>query len=100
MGLIHEIFLDKSVFENSQDLVLGYIYLLDKIMKAATQRFTAILIYLSPLKDKDLNTAFKMMNFLSIKSNVTMIKEMKAKLKFPQFKKPLFLPTYVSLGFP
>jgi len=100
IGIIHEIFLEKSVFNNSQDLVLGYIYLLDKIIKAATQRFTAVLMYLSPLKDKDLNTAFKNMNFLRIKSNVTMIKEMKVNLKFPQVNAPLFVPTYVTWGFP
>ncbi len=100
MGLIHEIFLDKSIFDNSRNLVLSYIYLLDKIIKAATRRFLAVLMYLSPLKDKDLNNAFIKMNFLKIKSNVTMIKEMKANLEFPQIKAPLFVPTYVSFGFP
>ena len=37
-GIIHEIFLEKSIFDNSQNLVLGYIYLLDKIMKALYQK--------------------------------------------------------------
>ena len=100
IGIIHEVFLEKSAFENSRDLSLGYMYLIDKIMKAATQRSTAILMYLSPLKDIDLNTTFKKMNFFRIKSNVTMIKEMKPNLKFPQTKLPLFVPTYVTLGFP
>ena len=58
------------------------------------------MLYVSPLKDKDLNRAFNGMNFLKIKANVTMIKELKANLKFPQIKLPLFVGTYVTLGFP
>ncbi len=100
IGLFHEIFLKKSMYDNSKNLILGYIYLLDKIMKAATRRSLAVLMYLSPLKDKDLNRAFKGMNFLKIKANVTMIKELKLNLKFPNLKKPLFCPTYVSFGVP
>jgi ribosomal protein S18 acetylase RimI-like enzyme len=100
IGIIHDIFLEKSAFNNYQDLILGYNYLLDKILKAATQRFIAILIYMSPLKDKDLITAFNKMNFLKIKANVTMIKELKANLKFPLFKEPFFVPTYLTFGFP
>ncbi len=100
IGIIHEIFLEKSIYDNSKDLVLGYIYLLDKILKASTRRSLAVLMYVSPLKDKDLNRALNNMNFLKIKANVTMIKELKANLKFPQIKSPLFVPTYVTLGFP
>ena len=100
IGVIHEIFLEKNIYDNSKNLVLGYIYLLDKIMKAATRRSLAVLMYVSPLKDKDLNRAFNGMNFLKIKANVTMIKELKANLKFPQIKLPLFVGTYVTLGFP
>ena len=100
IGLIHEIFLDKKIFKNSKQLVLGYIYLLDKIMKVATRRSLAVLMYISPLKDIYLNKAFSRMNFLKIKGNVTMIKELKSNLKFPKIKAPLFVPTYVTFGFP
>jgi len=100
IGLIHEIFLEKSMYDNSKNLIFGYVYLLDKIMKAATRRSLAVLMYLSPLKDKDLNRAFNLMNFLKIKANVTMIKELKSNLKFPQIKAPLFVPTYLTFGFP
>jgi ribosomal protein S18 acetylase RimI-like enzyme len=100
IGVIHEIFLEKSIFTNSKNLYLGYIYLIDKIMRAATQRPVGVLIYRSTFKDKDLNQAFKGMNFFSIKDSVIMIKELKPNLKFPQIKKPLFCPTYVSLGAP
>ena len=100
LGVIHEIFLDKSIFTNSKNLYLGYIYLIDKILKAATRRPVGALIYKSTIKDKDLNQAFKGMNFIRIQDDVIMIKELKTNLKFPQIKKPLFLPTYVSLGVP
>ncbi|MFX0001007.1 MAG: GNAT family N-acetyltransferase [Candidatus Hodarchaeota archaeon] len=100
IGLIHEIFLEKNRFNNSKNLLLAYIYLIDKIIKAATRRSLSVLMYLSPSKDKDLNNAFNRMNFLKFKANVTMIKQLKANIKFPQIKTPLFVPTYVIWGFP
>ena len=69
-------------------------------MKAATRRPVGALIYRSTLKDKELNQAFKGMNFFRIQDDVIMIKELKPNLKFPQIKKPLFIPTYISLGVP
>lgn len=100
LGIIHEIFLDKSIFNNYKDLYLGYIYLIDKIMKAATRRLLGVLIFNSTIKDEDLNQAFKGMNFLRIQGNVVMIKELKKNLSFPHIKKPFFKPTYLSFGVP
>ncbi len=100
LGIIHEIFLDKSIFNNYKDLYLGYIYLIDKTIKAATRRSLGILIYNSTMKDVDLNQAFKGMNFLKIKGNVVMIKELKTNVSFPHITKPFFNPTYISFGVP
>ncbi|MFW9877520.1 MAG: GNAT family N-acetyltransferase, partial [Candidatus Thorarchaeota archaeon] len=100
LGLIHEIFLDKDTFPDPTNLYLGYIYLIDKIIKAATQRYLAALFYISSLKADDLNRAFKGTCFFRIQNDVIMIKELKKNLKFPKHKKPFFLPTYVSLGVP
>ena len=98
LGIIHEIFLDENVFNNTYNLYLGYIYLIDKIIKAATQRDLGALLYTSSLNANDLNQAFKGMSFFKIKNDVIMVKELKKNLKFPKLKKPLFIPTYLSLG--
>jgi len=100
MGIIHEIFLDRDKFMNRVDLNLGHVYLIDKILKAATRRFIGLLIYRSPLRDYNFNRAFRSMNFIRLKEEVIMVKELIPNLKFPQFKKPLFIPTYVSIGYP
>ncbi|MFX1310268.1 MAG: GNAT family N-acetyltransferase, partial [Promethearchaeota archaeon] len=39
VGIIHEVFLDQDIFDDLQNLYLGYIYLIDKIIKAATKRY-------------------------------------------------------------
>ncbi len=100
LGIIHEIFLEKDIFNNSYNLYLGYIYLIDKIIKAATQRYLGVLLYQSSLKADALNQAFKGMCFFRIQKDVIMIKELKKNLKFPPSKKPLFIPTYITLGIP
>ncbi|UCC20621.1 MAG: GNAT family N-acetyltransferase [Promethearchaeota archaeon] len=100
IGIIHEIFLDSDIFNNTNNLYFGYIYLIDKIIKAATRRHLAVLVYESSLKAGYLNRAFKGMQFLRIQNDVVMIKELKTNLKFPKCKKPLYLPTYISLGVP
>jgi len=100
LGVIHEIFLDKKIFQNSKNLDFGYIYLIDKILKAATRRWVGTLIYKSTLRDNAINKAFKHMNFLMFKDDVIMIKELKSNLKFPQTMKPLFISTALNLGVP
>ncbi|MFX1504143.1 MAG: GNAT family N-acetyltransferase [Promethearchaeota archaeon] len=99
LGIIHEIFLDRDVFSSSDNLYLGYIFLIDKIIKAATRRYLGALLYSSTLNANNLNRAFKGMSFFKIQMDVIMIKELKKNLKFPKLKKPLYIPTYVTLGF-
>jgi hypothetical protein len=69
-------------------------------MKAATRRFFGVLMFEGSKNDYVLNKALKGMNFLRIQDSMIMIKELKNHIKFPKIKKPLFVPTYVSLGFP
>ncbi|MCK4780796.1 MAG: GNAT family N-acetyltransferase, partial [Candidatus Lokiarchaeota archaeon] len=94
-GIIHEIFIDEDKFNKKRDVHLAYVYLIDRIMKAATHRSISLLLYISSIKDYTLNKAFKGMNFLRFKSDVVMLKVLKENLKIPQIKKPLFLPTYL-----
>ncbi len=100
MGYIHEIFLDEEEFEKKGDLILGYAYLIDKVLKAATQRFIGILIHLSPSNYNNLHTGFKKMNFLNLKGGAIMIKIIKPSLEFPRFTKPIYMPAHSSLGLP
>lgn len=98
LGIIHEIFLDESMSSNSYNINLAYIYLIDKIIKAATQRHLGVLLYTSSVNANYLNKAFKGMSFFRIQNGVVMAKELKKNLKFPKLKKPLFIPTYLTLG--
>ena len=100
IGIIHEIFIDEDKFDKIRDVHLAYVYLIDKIMKAATHRSLGLLLCISSIEDYTLNKAFKGMNFLKFQSNVVMLKVLKENLKIPQIKKPLFLPTYLSIGVP
>jgi len=100
LGAIHELFIDKSVFKDKRELHLAYLFLLDKILKAATKRWISVLIYQVSPKDKDLQKALKAMNFFSFKGPAVMIKSFKG-LEFPTTsEKPFFVPTYVNLGTP
>jgi ribosomal protein S18 acetylase RimI-like enzyme len=100
VGLIHEIFLDEIQFKNQRDLHLGYIYLIDRIMKAATRRFIGVLLYQSDSKNKRLHKALTRMNFPKFPGEVIMLKIMKDNIKILNVTKPFYLPTYVSRGFP
>ena len=94
--ITHELFLDKQVFNNRRDLHFGYIYLIDKLLKAATQRSISALFFQAPRKAIDLLKGFRGMNLFMLTSGVTMIKSMKDSLEIPKPLKPLFTPTYVS----
>jgi ribosomal protein S18 acetylase RimI-like enzyme len=100
IGLIHEIFLDKDQFNNKTDLNLGYIYLIDIILKAATQRSLGVIIYKSASKDHDLHRGFKSMNFLKFQDDVLMMKVLKENTNQPKLKKPIFISPCVSIGVP
>jgi hypothetical protein len=94
--ITHELFLDKSVFNNRRDLNFGYIYLLDKLMKAATKRCIGGIFFQAPRTDYDLRRGSRGMNFFMLSAGVTMIKAIKEDIEIPKPKKPLFTPTYVS----
>jgi len=100
IGFIHEIFLDKSQFQNERDLYFGYLYLIDKLQKAAIKKRMSVVFYLSSSQDRDLHKAFKGFNFLSFKGGTVMIKKMKDNIHIPPLKKALYIPTYVSFGAP
>jgi hypothetical protein len=98
IGILHEIFLDEDVYSNPNEVSLGYMYLIDKIVRAANHRHLGVLLYTSSLNAKYLNQAFKGMSFFKIQNDVIMVKELKENIKFPKLKKPLFIPTYLALG--
>ena len=98
IGILHEIFLDEDVFNNPYDISLGYMFLIDKIIRAASHRYLGVLLYTSSFNAKYLNQAFKGMSFFKIQNDVIMVKELKQNIKFPKLKKPLFIPTYLALG--
>jgi hypothetical protein len=100
IGIIHEIFLDKEKFKTDNDLYLGHFYLLDKIIRAATRRFLGMLLFKSTVGDNDLNKALMGYTFLKSQDTVAMVKELKEDIKFPKLKKPIHIPTYITLGFP
>lgn len=100
IGVIHEIFLNSDIFMNKKDVQLGYNYLIDKVLKAATRRALGVLIYKSTINNRTLNQAFKSMNFIRFNDDVIMIKELLPNLKAPCIKKPLFISTSISIGFP
>ena len=100
MGLIHEVFLDKSKFDTKRNLFLGYTSIIDKLLKVATRRYMGTVVFTSCAKDMDLNKAFKVMNFMQVKGGVLMMKPIKENLKLPEFITPLQVPTHSTIGFP
>lgn len=100
VGVLHEIFLDKSEFDTRRNLHLGYTYLIDKIVKAAHKRkIGGIFVQTSGIKN-ELYRGFRGMNFFNFRGASVMIKTMKKNIQIPKFKKPLFVPTYVNKGIP
>jgi len=100
MGLIHEVFLNKSKFDTKRNLYFGYKTILDNILKSATHRYMGALMFPSNDKDHDLHKAFKGMGFLGGKGGVLMMKPIKENIKIPEPKKPIQAPTHSTIGFP
>ena len=100
VGLIHEVFLNKSKFDTKRNLYFGYATILDKLLKVATRRYMGILMFPSSDKDNDLHEAFSGMGFLKGKGGTLMIKPIKENIKIPQSKKPIQAPTHSTIGFP
>ena len=100
VGIIHEIFLDKDKFRTKKGLNVGYKYLIDKIIFAARERNIGGIFYNGSIEDRDLNKSLRKFCFLNFKSGAIMIKKLKKILEPLKNNQPLFVPTYVSLGFP
>ena len=100
VGLIHEIFIDEHQFNNQRNLHLGYMYIIERLLKAATRRFIGVLLYQTDSKNQHINKALTRMNFPKFPGEVIMIKLMKKNMKPLNVKKPFYVPTYVSRGFP
>jgi predicted N-acetyltransferase YhbS len=100
VGIIHEIFMEKNIFHTKRDLKYAYKFLIDKVMKAAREKNIGGIFYNGSVEEIDLLRAFRYYSFLSFKSGVIMIKKLKTCLKSLKNEQPLFIPTYISLGFP
>jgi len=100
IGIIHEIFLEKKKFLNEWNLYYGYIYLLDRLLKAATRRFTSAIILFASSFDHSLHQALRAMKFFSFNGASVMMKILKKDLKIKKLTKPLYIPTHVSLSIP
>ena len=100
IGIVHEIFLDKSQFKNKRDLHFGYIFLIDKLLKAATRRYIGVLVSNSCYSDVDLTKALKSMAFLKFGSGTIMMNKLNEEIKSLKPKKPIYLPTYITFSTP
>jgi len=100
VGFIHELFLEKSEFKNVRNLHFGYIFLIDKVLKAANRKSIGLVFYQAPSMDYHLHNGFRGLNFMKFKGGIVMIKIMKDSIKLPKLNKPLYVPTYISFGAP
>ncbi|MFX1494693.1 MAG: GNAT family N-acetyltransferase [Promethearchaeota archaeon] len=100
MGITHELFLDKTQFNTEKELNYGYLYLIDKLLKAANRRPVGLLLIELSSKDHILRKCLKAYNFFKFQEHSIMILKLKNELKISKPEKNLFVPTYLSLGFP
>lgn len=100
IGITHELFLDKTQFNNEKELKYGYLYLIDKILKAASHRFVGLLLIDASSKNYILRRCLKAYNFFKFQDHSIMMLKLKDELKISKPEKNLFVPTYLSLGFP
>ncbi len=99
-GIVNQVFLDKKKFPNKRDLHLGYIYLFDKLLKAAVYRSQGLLLYTCSKRNLELRRAVKNIGLIQFPAQVVMMKSLKPNLLIPKFKNPFFCPTHLSIGFP
>jgi len=100
IGITHELFLDKTQFNNEKELNYGYLYLIDKILKAANRRFVGLLLFDVSSKNYILRRCLKAYNFFKFHDSTIMMLKLKDELKILKPEKNLFVPTYLSIGFP
>ncbi|MFX0178369.1 MAG: GNAT family N-acetyltransferase [Candidatus Hodarchaeota archaeon] len=99
-GIIHEIFLDKSRFNSKRSLKFGYKYLIDKILKAATRRSIAGLLFVTSSIDLYLINILTSMFFIKMKSVSVMAKFFNKNFENFKLNKPIYIPTYNSFSIP
>jgi len=99
-GIIHEIFLDKSRFDLEKSLKCGYKYLIDKVLKAATRRGIAGLLFITSSIDLYLIKALTSMLFIKLKGASVMAKIFNKDFDNIKLNKPIYIPTYISLSIP
>ncbi|MFX0017526.1 MAG: GNAT family N-acetyltransferase [Promethearchaeota archaeon] len=100
IGITHEFFLDKTQFNNENEFFNGYLYIVDKLLKAASRRFLGLLLIEVSSKNYILTRCLKAYNFFKLQEHSIMILKLKDELKISKPEKSLFVPTYLSLGFP
>lgn len=100
IGFVNELLIDKSCFTNSLTLYYGYIFFLDKILKAANRRFVGVCVILANSKEKEFVKALKALRFLKFSNTSIMMKRIKNNLPDLNFNKTLYLPSYLMLGSP
>ncbi|TXT57971.1 MAG: hypothetical protein BAJALOKI1v1_1800008 [Promethearchaeota archaeon] len=101
IGIVHDLFFNKTLFTGAQRLKLTLQYLSDKIVKAALQRRIGVLLYCGDSKDFIIHESFRGLWFPIIRGSVLMGKFFNPQLNPRKvLKKPLFIPTYLSTGFP
>lgn len=100
IGFVHEILLDRSHFNTHRNLYFGYIYIIDKISKAANKRFIGISVFLASSNQHELIKALKAMRFIKFTTASIMMKPIKKTNPNLDVKKYLYLPSYLLLGLP
>ena len=100
IGIVHEIFLDKSAFYSNVAIQNGYSYLIDKLLIAASRRSVGVLIFFISSFENDLHYALRRMSLVNFKGASIMIKRLKKKIQIGKLAKPLYIPTHVSFSLP
>ena len=100
IGIVHEIFLDKSAFYSNLEVQNGYSYLIDKLLIAASRRSVGVLIFFISSFENDLYYALRRMNLVNFKGASIMIKKLKKNFQIGKLAKPLYIPTHVSFSLP
>lgn len=100
VAITHQLFLDETQFSNEKELYGGYLYLIDKILKAGNRRSVGVLLIGVSSKNLLFRRSLKAYNFSTFQDQSIMILKLKDELRISKPDKKLFVPTYLSLGFP
>lgn len=100
VGSIHDLFLDRSAFENQKALYFAYIAMINELIYAARKRNITSLFLLSHSNRNYLHHAFQGSGFFKVKGGTLMLKKLDPSLPLPNSKRPFYIPTHVSMGIP